>query len=154
MNGEWQPAFAGQRPPFPVRHGAFSLRVVAEDAQRLLAELRARHDVTWLADVDVEALESYCFAVAQVRRLRLAVAEDGPQSQRSLNQLAAWERRLDRIRSALGFDPLSRERMGRDAAVARAVAGQHVEAVRGAGREHVSRAVGSMDEVEQEGHER
>lgn len=136
-DGSWTPAFEGQRPPLQpghmlsVRHGANSERLVKADAADLLAALAAT-DAPWLADVDAVALESWCFAVSMVRRLRVAVAEENAPEKRH-DQLLAWERRLDRVQAALGFDPLSRERLTRDAAVARSIAAQGLAAVQARG---------------------
>lgn len=135
--GEWQPAFEGQRPPFPVKHGAYSLQLVSDDAAQLLERLRSS-DAPWLADVDAVALESWAFAVAQCRRLREAVGS----SSKADDQLRAWDRRLAHWTSVLGFDPLSRERLTRDAAVARAISARSLESLQERGSAHVDRALG------------
>jgi hypothetical protein len=62
-----------------------------------------------------------------------------------MDDLIRWDRRLAHWTSVLGFDPLSRERLGRDAAVARSISAQGLAAVQARG------AAGAVQALEQAG---
>mgnify|MGYP001544798445 CR=1 FL=1 len=128
-----------------LRHGALSARVVGDDVAALLAELR-ESGALWLEGVDAVARGAWAYAVVTCGRLRAWIDEQGDfdakgEPRHAHKLLLSWERRLDRAQSALGFDPLSRARLGRDTAVARSIAADGVRAVAEAGREARMRAL-------------
>lgn len=124
-----------------LRHGAHSPQLVRNDADQLLAEIEAE-DPPWLGHVDRAALDAWLYSEATCRRLRAWLDEHGhlhddgkPRSASTL--LITWERRAADQRGRLGFDPLSRARLGRDTAVAQAATADALEALRTRGREVV-----------------
>lgn len=146
------PSVAWQRPPFEpgntlaVTHGANSPRAVEARAQQLVADVAAL-DPVWLAAVDAAAVQAWAWAEARCQLYRgwLAgrdlVQEDGEPWPAEI-ALQRWERRAADARSALGFDPLSRSRLTKDTAIARAAAASGLAAVEQAGR----RAVAGTDD--------
>lgn len=133
-----------ERPPFPpgnavsVRHGAKSDAVVLPLADAKLVELRER--APWILDVvDADGLRAYLVTEARCDLLRAYVNENGLLDGKGKPTGAAefllrCERSATDLRSRLGLDPLSRGRLGRDVAVAHAVADSAVRATAEAGR--------------------
>ncbi len=121
-----------------LQHGAYSSRVVEPVAVRLAAELEAASP-EWLADVDRAAVDAYARAEARVEVLARwldehgMLADDG-KVRPAADLLVRLERLAADARSRLGLDPLSRARLGRDTAVARAAASSSVRAAAEAGR--------------------
>jgi hypothetical protein len=119
-----------------MRHGAHSPRVQGERAAAVLAELK---DVApdWLTAADSAQVESYCFALGQVRALQGWLA-DKPVTRPNGSpwpvekSLHLWQRRLQESIDRLGFNPISRARGVRDSAVATAVLDAHRDSARGA----------------------
>lgn len=140
--GEWTPAFEGQRPPFaegnPYRvgegntlaekHGASSPRRVDPIAQGIMAEA--------LADPSLEYLQAPRFGAAVLAWARseakvalvdawvdgmsLEEASASGQGRTSpLELLRKYEVLASNHRSRLGLDPLSAARLGKDVAQAR-----------------------------------
>jgi hypothetical protein len=133
----WPPFEAGNTSA--ATHGAKSPRLVRARANRLLEEVTADRPV-WLNDVDQAALWSWVYAEARCELLREWLDEHGHLDDKGKPRDAAQfllscERQAARARSALGFDPTSRAALGRDTAVARAMAAQSVEELRRAGAE-------------------
>jgi hypothetical protein len=139
----------GEGNDLAVRHGALSPRLVSDDAATLLTELRAS-GAPWLDDVDGTALDAWLVAEAACRRLRAWCDKHGLIDGRGRPKPAAelllrFERQAAGARSALGFDPVARARLGRDTAVARQAAADALRRVEAQGREARLRAVGSRD---------
>lgn len=140
----WTPAFPGQRPPFEpgneyrvgtgnelaVRHGAYSPAKVGPRASELMAEAERDRSVTWLESIDRGALWLWACAKATTERAQAyvdelsAAADNGVGDLEDKRVLAAYalldrsQARLMKLQARLGFDPLSRARLGRDVAAA------------------------------------
>jgi hypothetical protein len=134
---EWTPEFPGQRPAFQpghelsTRHGAYSPRKVEPRAAELVAMVEDDPSVTWLTPVDRSALWGWARTLAMVERVAahvqvLSEAAANGVGDLTSKQLAAAHALLDRsetrlvkAESRLGFDPLSRSKLGRNVAAAR-----------------------------------
>lgn len=141
---DWRPAFPGQRPPFQPgnqyrvgqgnqlanRHGAYSPTNVEPRAAELVAMVEAQQAVSWLSPIDHPMLWDWARARATYERVQSYVegiqeqATNGVGDLEDKRVLAAYslldraQGRLANMTSRLGFDPLSRARLGRDVAAA------------------------------------
>jgi len=141
----WQPAFPGQRPPFPLghtlslKHGGYSARVTGERAQQVLARLEAVGDLAWLQAQDGPAVEAWCRAQARAELLHEALDAAEVTSKglpRFLfDQWAASERLASRLADRLGLAPLARAQLARDTTMAQAAAAQGLAQTLQAGRD-------------------
>lgn len=124
---EWVPAFPGQRPPFPVHHGAYSPRKVDPLAAELVERVLADDAAAYLrAPMWRPALWAWGRAEAQVQLLTEYLARAGEEAGDGVGDLdldhvrAAYlllhraEARATTQRTRLGLDPLSAARLGRD----------------------------------------
>lgn len=112
------------------KHGAYSPRKVEPRAAELVAQVESDQAVTWLADVDRAALWGWARALATFERVQAYVdalseaADNGVGDLEDKRVTAAYalldraQGRLANMQSRLGFDPLSRARLGRDTAAA------------------------------------
>ena len=146
----WAPATKGNL--LAVSHGAQSPRLVRQDAAELLAEVQAE-EPSWLGQVDRAALDAWLYAEATCRRLREWLGDHGHIEEdgkpRAASQLLLqWERRAADQRSRLGFDPLSRARLGRDTAVAQAATVDALGAIAARGRAVVAVRVAELASAE------
>jgi hypothetical protein len=117
-------------PPFApgnevgVRHGAHSSRRVDPIAAQLLAAVDGDSGVTWLRPVDRPALAAWARAEARIQLVSDWLADrggdidDAGQVRPAVALLNRLEARAESLRGRLGFDPLSRARLGRDVAAA------------------------------------
>lgn len=153
---EWMPAFPGQRPPFQpghtlsTRHGAYSPRKVSPLARDIRAAVLADPATEYLAAPRyAPAVWGWCRAEAQIQLLSEYLARAGEESGDGVGDLdddrvrSAYlllhraEARAMSGRRALGLDPLSAARLGRDRAagqldVARLMAELHRQEQAGA----------------------
>jgi len=121
-----------------LRHGAYSTRVVEPLAARFVAELEAS-EPSWVEAVDRAAVDAWAVAEARAVTLRAWIDEHGlldsaGKPTPAAELLLRVERVAAEMRSRLGLDPLSRGRLGRDVAVAHAVADAAVRSTAEAGR--------------------
>ncbi|MBK7610840.1 MAG: hypothetical protein IPJ15_05960 [Actinomycetales bacterium] len=138
-SADWTPAFPGQRPPFEpgntvaLQHGAFSPRFVDPLAADLVGMVLEDPQVGYLtAPAYRPALWAWARAEAQAQLLVEYLARAGQESGDGVGDLdldrvrTAYlllhraESRADRSRARLGLDPLSRARLGKDVAQAKA----------------------------------
>lgn len=138
-SADWTPAFPGQRPPFEpgntvaLQHGAFSPRFVDPLAAELVGMVLEDPQVGYLtAPAYRPALWAWARAEAQAQLLVEYLARAGQESGDGVGDLdldrvrTAYlllhraESRADRSRARLGLDPLSRARLGKDVAQAKA----------------------------------
>lgn len=136
---DWTPAFPGQRAPFEpgntaaLQHGAFSPRFVDPLAADLVRLVLEDPQVGYLtAPAYRPALWAWARAEAQAQLLVEYLARAGQESGDGVGDLdldrvrTAYlllhraESRADRSRARLGLDPLSRARLGKDVAQAKA----------------------------------
>lgn len=144
MSSTGTPARGYSWPPFApghtssVKHGAESPRLVSQRAERLLEEVAADRP-SWLGEVDGSAVRAWAYAEARCAMLREwtdqhGLLDDRGRPTHAATLLLQCERQAADARARLGFEPLSRARLGRDTAVARAAVADGIEAVRAAGR--------------------
>lgn len=136
---EWVPEFEGQRPPFEpgnelaVTHGAYSPRKVDPLARELVDAMVADPSLSYLkAAAYRPALWAWARAEAQVQLLTEYLEARGQASSDGVGDLRAEDVRsayllLHRAearalsgRKALGLDPLSRAKLGKDVALGEA----------------------------------
>lgn len=136
---DWTPAFPGQRAPFEpgntaaLQHGAFSPRFIDPLAADLVRLVLEDPQVGYLtAPAYRPALWAWARAEAQAQLLVEYLARAGQESGDGVGDLdldrvrTAYlllhraESRADRSRARLGLDPLSRARLGKDVAQAKA----------------------------------
>jgi hypothetical protein len=132
----WEPFTPGHTKS--MQHGAYSPRKVDPLAAELV-ELVAS-DLEWVTDADRPAVWAWARAEAQAQLLGEYLAKAGEESGDGVGDLdadrvkAAYallhkaETRAASGRSALGLDPLSRARLGRDVAQGQASAAQAMAA--------------------------
>jgi hypothetical protein len=118
----WPPFEAGNE--VSVRHGAHSSRRVDPIASDLLAAVDGDSGVTWLRPVDRPALMAWARTEARIQLVSDWLADrggdidDAGQVRPAVALLNRLEARAESLRGRLGFDPLSRARLGRDVAAA------------------------------------
>jgi hypothetical protein len=135
--GDWTPAFPGQRPPLcgppgnelALQHGVYSERRLAPVMARLVAERLDDPATAYLRQPAYRAaLESWARAEARVALLdtwlqRHVEETDGcvgcEACEPKADQLLKFEKNATTQRGRLGLDPLSRARLGRHVAAAR-----------------------------------
>ncbi len=120
-----------------VRHGAKSTRRMEALADAKLAEIRSQ--ASWIEDVDQHTLRAWLVAEARCDTLRRhtdlhGLVDEKGRPTGAADFLIRCERQASDLRSRLGLDPLSRGRLGRDVAVAHAVADAAVRSTAEAGR--------------------
>lgn len=131
---EWTPAFEGQRPPFPpghelsLRHGAFSPRKIDPLAEQYAQGLMDHGDAYLRQPVYRAAVWAWARAEAQCQLLTEYLVDKAKAAGNEVGNLdddatkAAYlllhraENRANTLRARLGLDPLSRARLGKDAA--------------------------------------
>jgi hypothetical protein len=116
----------GRRPPFPpghelsIRHGAFSERKIAPLAADLIQV--AIETVPYLGEESyLPAVQAWARAEARVELLveyvgRVGLLDDDGGVRPATELLRRLEDQTASLRARLGLDPLSRSRLGRDAA--------------------------------------
>ena len=123
----WTPAFPGQRPPFPVTHGAYSPKRVDPVASGLVHDLLADEEVAYLrAGYFLPAIWAWARAEARVLLLTEWLADRPPTEGKpmpALEQLRQWESTAAAARTRLGLDPTSRAKLLKDLAVTSAMGG-------------------------------
>ncbi len=121
-----------------LKHGAYSTRVVEPRARAILAHVTVTAPA-WLELVDSAALDAWATAEARCAVLREWCDEHGlidskGKATHAADLLLRSERLAADLRARLGFDPLSRARLGRDSAIAVAAAESAVSRVAEVGR--------------------
>jgi hypothetical protein len=101
-----------------LRHGAFSPRRVDPLAAELVRTVTA--DVDWLRDCDRPSLWAWARVEARIQLVSEYLADSGGDIgdddtvRPAADLLTRLEAQASGMRSKLGFDPLSRARLGRD----------------------------------------
>lgn len=113
-------------------HGAYCDRVVSPRGEAILEQYRIA--APWLAPVDIGALRDLARTEARVELLETFLAErdDGTVPgvsakgavQAAADYLLKLQKHATTLRSRLGFDPLSRAKLGRDVAATKVSATQ------------------------------
>lgn len=135
MTESWSPAFPGQRPPFApanevaLQHGAWSPRRVDPLAEEIRSRVLADPSTAYLLEPRwAPAVHAWARAEAQVQLLTEHLAAVGARSDDGVGNLSAKrvqtayallhkaEARALSGRKALGLDPSSAARLGRDKA--------------------------------------
>jgi hypothetical protein len=122
--GEWTPAFPGQRPPFPVKHGVFSKLRIGQRAEELAADYRERLDARLgpaTCELDEPMIQLLAVAMAQVEAASthllehgLVTVDGGPSP--LLKHIGTMLNTAARIADRLGMDPPARAALKLDIA--------------------------------------
>jgi hypothetical protein len=129
-NGNWTPAFVGQRPPLEVRHGAYSTLRLAPRARELADEIRNVVPAFSPADEPMVRLLALTLARVEMATRALEVIDeraegnevtvylgDSAESLRRLREDSrGWINTARRIANDLGMTPTSRAKLGLDLA--------------------------------------
>lgn len=116
--GEWLPAFPGQRPPFEVRHGAYSKLQLGSRTSEIADELR--EDVVGYRPADEVVLRLLALCLARLEAAMTALEEAAPAELERLRLDArGWVNSARRLANDLGMTPTARARLGLDVARAR-----------------------------------
>jgi hypothetical protein len=125
--GRWTPAFSGQRPPFELKHGAYSdVRLgprVAELADGL------RELVPTYSPSDEPAVRLLALTLARLERAESALEAASPNDLGRLRQDAlGWANAARRLLNDLAMTPTARGRLGLDLTRAADVLGEYLDA--------------------------
>ncbi len=114
---EWTPAFPGQRPPFPTKHGAYATGKLAPRAAEIADAIREL--VPASSSSDGPAIEVLARIVARIEVVDVWLEENGifraggkGDPQPILKMLSVWENSALRTMAALGMTPTSRAQLG------------------------------------------
>jgi hypothetical protein len=149
----WPPAALGNT--LAMKAGDRSPRRVEPLAAQIVEQ--ATSDVDWLRDCDAAAVWAWARTEARCQLLSEYLMDNGgdvsddPSVQRASERLTRLEGRAESLRSKLGFDPLSRARLGRDVAATKV----DLASILADGAEIASRRFAALDatEVPDEGNE-
>ncbi len=141
--GEFVPAFDGQRPPFGpgnsvgVRHGAYAVLQLRPRALELADEIRVALGPTYSTRFEL-AIAASAAAAAQYEKAMVALLDaDDPTDLKHLDERAArWAKLLFSALGQLGLTPLAASKLGLNVALGTDAAGRalarHVEEFYGA----------------------
>ncbi len=131
-----------------VKHGAWSPRRVDPLATELVEQVTS--SVDWLRPCDSSAVWAWARCEARVQLVTEFLMDHGGDlgaddaTRRASDLLTRLEARAESLRSKLGFDPLSRARLGRDVAASKV----DLASIIAKGAEIASRRLEAIDATE------